>query len=109
MNVDSLFRFAFKMTPRRQGGSDEGIHLTYVEELTTQPTKGPLECEAELCVLGVCLSFEPCLNFTLPLLSQGVYITGDGYILRIRPGTYFAEIKFNTLIVRHFKTKGFWP
>ena len=35
------------MTPRRQGGGDEGIHLTYVEELTTQLTMGPLECEAE--------------------------------------------------------------
>jgi hypothetical protein len=35
------------MTPRRLGRSEEGIHLTYVEELMTQPTKEPLECVAE--------------------------------------------------------------
>ncbi|HIJ97326.1 MAG TPA: hypothetical protein HPP94_16645 [Desulfuromonadales bacterium] len=42
------FRYSFKMTPRRQGGSDAGVHGTYVEELTTMPTKVPLEGETEL-------------------------------------------------------------
>lgn len=36
----SLFRFAFKMTPRRQGGSDAGIHLTYAEEHSDADDKG---------------------------------------------------------------------
>jgi hypothetical protein len=35
------------MTSRSQGGSDAGILLAYVEELTTQTTKRPLECEVE--------------------------------------------------------------
>ena len=92
-----LFRFAFKMTPRRQGGSDEGIHLTYVEELTTQPTKGPLEWEAELCVLGVCLSFEPGSNFTLPLLSQGVYIKLEAFIF-LESGLAHILLKLNSIL-----------
>jgi hypothetical protein len=35
------------MTLRRQGGGDAGILQMYVEELTTQTTKEPLECEAK--------------------------------------------------------------
>ena len=61
------------------------------------------------CASRVYLSFEPWLNLTLPLLSNGVYITGDSYILRTRSGTYLAEIKFNTLMVGQFETKGFMP
>lgn len=35
------------MTPRRQGGSDAGVLPRYVEELTTKPTKVPLEYKTE--------------------------------------------------------------
>ena len=39
-----LFRFAFKMTPRRPGGGDGGVHFPYSESPTTQPTKLAKEC-----------------------------------------------------------------
>jgi hypothetical protein len=38
-----ILRFVFKMTPQRREGSDAGVHDTYIEELTTKPTKVPLE------------------------------------------------------------------
>jgi hypothetical protein len=43
----NLFRFAFKMIPRRQGGGDTDVHRSYFEEPTTQPTQAALECESE--------------------------------------------------------------
>ena len=48
------------MIPRRQGGSDAGVHLTYSEELTTRSTKGALECEVELSAIP-----DNALNYSL--------------------------------------------
>jgi len=48
MKQNNIFRFAFKMIPRRQEGSDAGILLTYVEEHSDEAegaeTKVGLEC-----------------------------------------------------------------
>jgi uncharacterized protein len=42
--IDESDSDAFKMTSRRQGGGDAGIHDQYVEEPTTKPTNLALEC-----------------------------------------------------------------
>jgi hypothetical protein len=41
-----LFRFAFEMIPRSQGGGDAGILLCMSRSIPTKTTKAARECEA---------------------------------------------------------------